>query len=200
MVGTPLLIWFGHRVFSGRMRWMLLTYEWYDYLLFLYGSNTLASTQGEDAVPLSYRCIFLLIWWIDLVVVSRRIRYSLTSVERCFPLTTTPSHSALAVFLIIFPLSWACSKWSFFSVLLFALQILQAIKGKVVVGHSLDNDLRMLDICLPRRQVVDISRICAVRDRMLKETGKEKLVYSLKLMSQILLNRSIQVMQMIFVI
>jgi len=68
------------------------------------------------------------------------------------------------------------------------------------VGHSLDNDLRMLDICLPRREVVDISRICAVHDRMLKETGKEKSVYSLKLMSEILLNRSIQVMQMIFLI
>ncbi|XP_076877598.1 apoptosis-enhancing nuclease [Brachyhypopomus gauderio] len=70
-------------------------------------------------------------------------------------------------------------------------EIIQLLEGKVVVGHALHNDLRVLEITVPRHMVRDTSHMSLLR----MMAGISGTCVSLKKLTSALLKRTIQVGQ-----
>ncbi|XP_078486072.1 interferon-stimulated gene 20 kDa protein-like [Ciona intestinalis] len=71
-------------------------------------------------------------------------------------------------------------------------QVLNLIKNKIVIGHSLYCDTLALKINLPTEQTVDISKLPLVREKMNDLGYRTEHTFSLKKLSRHLLNRKIQ--------
>lgn len=68
-------------------------------------------------------------------------------------------------------------------------EILKLVNGKVLIGHAIHNDLKVLNYCHPKHLTRDTSRMPLLN---VKAGFDEKQVVSLKRFSKALLNRDIQ--------
>ncbi|XP_036424293.1 apoptosis-enhancing nuclease [Colossoma macropomum] len=68
-------------------------------------------------------------------------------------------------------------------------EILHVLKGKIIIGHALHNDFKVLGIAVPRSRTRDTSSLCLLRQLY----GTPQQCISLKKLAQNLLNRKIQV-------
>uniref|UniRef100_F6Y3H6 RNA exonuclease 4-like n=2 Tax=Ciona intestinalis TaxID=7719 RepID=F6Y3H6_CIOIN len=71
-------------------------------------------------------------------------------------------------------------------------QVLNLLKNKIVIGHSLFFDTRALKINLPTEQTVDISKLSLVMEKMNNLGYRTEHTFSLKKLARHLLNRKIQ--------